>query len=350
MTHEEKLIPIPGADGPVWWERRPDEDAPAPSTHSPAAGRGFDRAALIVDTSARIGEPAFSVARDLLTVSGVPLESAYALRDPARLAGAVRRGLSEGHDLIIVGSGDASVSSVVGLLAGSGAVLGLLPLGAANDFARTLGIPLDLEGACETVARGRVVDAGLGLAGDECFLNVATVGLGAGVTEVLAPGLTSEGTPAYPRAAIKALLEQEPFSATLDFPNGDHCPVVLEHLVQVAVRTGRFWGPTGTASGTDGGTLDVQAVEAGMGIRRALCSLGGGEYFRDCCVHHWKTSRVRIETSSRLPIELDGESVARTPKPFSVAPPNTLKVLVPALPAPLSRNGAPRTCDPALNR
>lgn len=118
----------------------------------------MQHATLIVNTHSRSGEQAFFRARDLLGALGVPLNAAYALRDPARLPETVKEAIAEDHNLIILGGGDGSVSSVVDYLAGSTAVLGLLPLGTANDFARTLGIPSDLEGACRTIARGKVVD------------------------------------------------------------------------------------------------------------------------------------------------------------------------------------------------
>ena len=50
---------------------------------------------------------------------------------------------------------------MVDFLAHHDVILGLLPLGTANDFARTLGIPADVEKACETIAGGKIVDVDL---------------------------------------------------------------------------------------------------------------------------------------------------------------------------------------------
>lgn len=108
-----------------------------------------------MNTRSRTGERAFFQALDLLYSLKVPLGTTYALRDPARLPETARQAVSEGYELIILGGGDGSVSSVVDFLVESNAVLGLLPLGTANDFARTLGIPTDLAKACETIAGGR---------------------------------------------------------------------------------------------------------------------------------------------------------------------------------------------------
>src|SRR3712207_3566841 len=126
------------------------------------------RAALIVNTRSRSGEQTFFDALDRLQEMGVPLGATYAIRDPARLPETVREVLGDGsdHRLLILGGGDGSVSSVVDFLAHHEVVLGLLPLGTANDFARTLGIPADIEGACRTIAGGKTVDVDLGLAGD----------------------------------------------------------------------------------------------------------------------------------------------------------------------------------------
>jgi diacylglycerol kinase (ATP) len=323
---EETAITSPGERGTDrlgWSTRRP-----------PFERTNFRQAALVVNTRSRIGEPSFRLALDRLIASRVPIGGAYALRDPARLAETVREALLEGHDLIIVGGGDGSVSTVVDLLAKSNAMLGLLPLGTANDFARTLRIPFDLETACDTVAHGRVVDVDLGLAGSNYYVNVASVGLGTEVVENLSPLLKqAAGTLAYPIAAIRAYANHHPFSIALDFPDGDHEPADLDGLLQVAVGNGRFYGGgmvVAPRSGIEDAALDVYTIAAGKGLDLAqvVRGLRTGEFVESPNVRYWRTSRVRLETDPALPMNLDGELVSRTPKLFSVVP-KALKVLVP---------------------
>lgn len=292
------------------------------------------RTALVVNTRARNGEHALSRGTDLLQRHGLSPGATYAVRNPARLPEVVREVLEEGYEFVVLGGGDGTVSSVVDFLAGRDAVLGLLPLGTANDFARTLEIPLDLEKACEAISHGKVVDVDLGLAGDNYYVNVASSGLGVGVTQMLSPALKQRaGALAYPVAAIRAFLKHEPFSARLSFPDGDHEPVEQERLLQVAVGNGRFYGGgmvVAPNSGIDDRSLDVYTIELGrhrdlLGVARYLKS---GDFISNGSVEHYRTSRVYLETEPELPVNVDGELVARTPLKFSVSP-NALKVVVP---------------------
>ena len=293
-------------------------------------------AALIVNTRSRSGERAFFEALDRLQDLGVPLGATYGIRDPARLPETVREVFDEDSDyrLLILGGGDGSISSVVDFLAHRDVALGLLPLGTANDFARTLEIPADIEGACQTIASGKVVDVDLGLAHDNYYVNVASTGLSVKVTQALSPQLKKRiGPLAYPVAAIRAFLDHEPFSARLTFADGDNEPVEYGRLLHLAVGNGRFYGGgivVAPEAGIDDRRLDVCAIELGrprtlIGVARYLKS---GDFIRMEGVHHLRTERVRLETDPELPINIDGELVARTPQDFSVAH-NALKVLVP---------------------
>jgi diacylglycerol kinase (ATP) len=291
-------------------------------------------AALIVNARSRTGEKAFERASRLLDSLGVEVGVSYALSDPARLAETVREAVSEGHGPIILGGGDGSVSSTVDFLAHHDVTLGLLPLGTANDFARTLEIPSGLEAACETIACGKVVDVDLGLVGDNFYVNVASVGLSVETTRSLSPQLKkSIGPLAYPVAAIQAFLKHEPFTARLAFPDGDHEPVDYGRLLQVAVGNGRFYGGgmvVAPGSGIDDRLLDVYAIK--LGRRRDLFGvvryLRSGDFVRNESVDHFRTSRVLLETEPELPINVDGELVTRTPEEFAVAD-NALHVIVP---------------------
>jgi diacylglycerol kinase (ATP) len=299
-----------------------------------SGGQNLGKAALIVNTRSRTGERAFFRAIDILQELEVPLGVTYAIRDPARLAETVRQVLDDGYTFLILGGGDGTVSSVVDFLVDGDAVLGLLPLGTANDFARTLDIPESIEDACKTIAQGKVVDIDLGLAGDNFYVNVASVGLGVEATRALSPWLKkSTGPLAYPVAAISAFLKHKPFSATLTFPDGDHETVEYDRLLQVAIGNGRFYGGgmiVASESGIDDKTLDIYAVDLGrhrdlIGAARYLKS---GDFIKTDGVHHFRTSRVRLETGPELPVNIDGEVVTRTPQDFSVAH-NALDVIVP---------------------
>src|SRR5215217_1259884 len=306
-----------------------------------------ERAALIVNTRSRTGERTFFEALARLQALGVTLGVTYDIRDPARLPETVREVLDDGsgYRFLILGGGDGSVSSVVDFLAHHDTLLGLLPLGTANDFARTLGIPQDIEGACRTIAEGKVVDVDLGLAGDNYYVNVASAGLGVEATRALSPWLKrSTGPLAYPAAAIKAFLRHEPFSARLTFPDGDHEPAEYDRLLQVAVGNGRFYGGgmiVAPGSGIDDRYLDVYAIELGrrrnlIGVARYLRS---GDFVKSESVDYFRTRHFVLETEPELSINVDGELVAQTPEEFSVAP-NALHVIVPET-SPSARKDTP---------
>jgi diacylglycerol kinase (ATP) len=294
----------------------------------------FSKAALVVNTGSRTGAHAFQEARGRLTEVGVPLHNAYPLKNPARLPETVHQAVEDGCDLVVVGGGDGTISSTVDELAGRSAVLGVLPLGTANDFARTLGIPSDLAQACDTIARGKVVDVDLGLVGDNYFVNVASAGLSVRVTRALSSRLKSRlGPLAYPVATMRAIREHRPFTARLEFPDGDHEPLEVDDLLQVAVGNGRYYGGgavVAPGAGIDDHTLDVYAIKQGrmhdhVHIARLFKS---GSFILHPNVVHVTTQRLLLETTPEEQINVDGEVVAATPQEFSVAR-NALNVLVP---------------------
>src|SRR3546814_2360379 len=79
--------------------------------------------------------------------------------------------LSSGAKMVIVGGGDGSVSGSVDSFVDKDCIFALLPLGTANSFARTLGIPLDLPGAVDVIANGRRARIDLGAINNDYFAN-----------------------------------------------------------------------------------------------------------------------------------------------------------------------------------
>ena len=290
-------------------------------------------AAVVINAGSRRGA-AHELAMDTLRKAGVPISAVHRVLSGADLAGTLDRVLADGHDLMVGGGGDGTVSYAAGRLAGSNVMLGVRPLGTANDFARTLEIPTNLAEACATVADGKVVDIDLGRANGEPFLNVASVGLSVAVTEALSPRLKRHiGPLAYGIATLRAYAVHKAFRARLEFPDGDHEPMELDNLLQVAVGNGRHYGGGNTVSptaGIDDHTLDIYAILAGplrehVSIARLLKD---GSFIKHDRVHHLTTRSVRLVTDQPLPVNLDGEIATATPTDFTVQR-NAVHVVVP---------------------
>ena len=82
-----------------------------------------------------------------------------------------------GAKLVVVGGGDGSVSSAAQALAGSGAALGIMPLGTLNHLARDLGIPATLQESVQVIASGRTRSIDVAEVNGRTFVNNAAIGL-----------------------------------------------------------------------------------------------------------------------------------------------------------------------------
>ncbi|MCG2592544.1 diacylglycerol kinase family lipid kinase [Ramlibacter sp. XY19] len=89
----------------------------------------------------------------------------------------VRRLLDGGARTIVAGGGDGTVSAVASQLAGTDAVLGVLPLGTLNHFAKDLGMPLAQEEAVAALVAGSVTTVDVGEVNGRIFINNSSLGL-----------------------------------------------------------------------------------------------------------------------------------------------------------------------------
>ena len=94
--------------------------------------------------------------------------------DPGEYA---RKAVLAGADIVVASGGDGTVNAVVSALVGTGVVMGVVPAGTLNHFARDLGIPLDLEKAAAIIANGRTVCVDVGEVNGRRFINNAIIGL-----------------------------------------------------------------------------------------------------------------------------------------------------------------------------
>ncbi len=287
-------------------------------------------AVLIVNAHSRKGQALFREASDKLRKAGIELTSAFALRDPRLLVPTVKEAVRQGAPMVIVGGGDGSLSCAVDELVDRDCVFALLPLGTANSFARTLGIPLDLDGAIETIAAGQRRRIDLGMIDDDYFANCAAMGLSPMIGEGVPHNLKRYlGRIGYLIWAVWCLIRFRPFRLTVRGEGIDETMWATE----VRIANGGHHGGVELieSAEVDSGRIIVQAV---VGPKASSLAWDWfSKYFklptRNRTTREFHGTRLIVETRPRQRISIDGEVLAKTPIVAQVAK-RAIEVVVPA--------------------
>lgn len=238
-------------------------------------------------------------------------------------------------DRIVIGGGDGTISAALPELLRLGKPLAVLPLGTANDFARTLGVPADAMAAAETALGGREHRIDVGSVNGRPFINVASVGLAAKVTEEQSKGLKRRWRVlSYLIGLWRAAWAARPFYLEIDL---DGAPAWSGAAYQVSVGNGRFHGGGLTVSdhaALDDGKFDLYLVRPGAAwqLLAAATHLRFG-FAKPDLLKRGSAKHVTLRTATPRQINVDGELDAATPATFELIP-SALTVIVPrTLPA-----------------
>jgi YegS/Rv2252/BmrU family lipid kinase len=272
---------------------------------------------LIVNARSRKGKRLFRRACQKLAAAGIHLTSRHALQDPRKLPTTVRDAVAAGAKMVIVGGGDGSLSSAVDHLVAGDTVFAFLPLGTANSFARSVGIPLDLDGAISIIANGRRKRVDLGMIDHDYFANCASIGISSLVAQSIPLWLKRWfGRIGYLLWAFVCVFRFKPFTLIVDGQT-------LEAL-EVRIANGPYHGGTELvdAAAVDSGEIVIQAV---VGKARSYLALSWLMSVLKLPARHQTTREfrgrvLRLETDPSLPISIDGEVLAKTPTTVRIAP------------------------------
>jgi len=290
--------------------------------------RGIRSAALIVNAKSRKGRRMFK--RACTATRGLPFPvDPHAVKDPDDLEKTVTTALAKKPDLVILGGGDGTISGLVDLLVGKGVVLGVLPLGTANSFARSLGLPLDVEGAVEAIRTGRPKRIDLGMIDDDYFCSTAAMGISPQIAQTVPHNLKKVlGRAGYLGWAAWQFSRFEPFTLIV----GEGPSAERLRVTEVRISNGPFHGGTELVDAADitSGEIVVQAV---CGGKRHLVKNWAASVIRHKARHEdtrdFRGTSLRIATEPPLPISIDGEVLAKTPVTAHVAP-AVIEVMAPA--------------------
>lgn len=230
--------------------------------------------------------------------------------------------LRDRADLVIVCGGDGSVSSSALAAMESGLPLGIIPMGTANDLARTLDLPMNPVAAAGVIAQGETRLIDVGTVNGHAFFNVASIGLSSELAQGLDPALKKRfGRLGYALAALKVLTRASTFSATIT-EKGQATSV---DTYQIAIGNGRHYGGGNVVAENaeiDDGHLDLYSLELKNVWKLALMlrSFRSGTHGAWQEVRTAKCIEFDIETKKPMPINADGEIVTATPAHFKVHP------------------------------
>lgn len=287
-------------------------------------------AALIVNAHSRKGQDLFAQAKAKLEQAGVRLLAAHAVDDPSNLARTVRQAIADGAPMVIVGGGDGSMSGTVDELVGKDCVFAVLPMGTANSFARTLDLPLDLDGAVQAIATGQRRRVDLGMIDGDYFVNAASLGLSPMIGQTVPHKLKRYlGRIGYLLWAVKCSVGFRAFRLIID----DGTEERRMWSTEVRILNGPYHGGVELSdhADVDTGEIVVQAIVGRSHARLAWDWYAKFFKLRDRNAHteEFHGTSFKITTKPRQRISIDGEVLARTPLIAKIAP-GAIEVAVPA--------------------
>ena len=252
-----------------------------------------------------------------------------------RESGDARRFVSEAGkvDLVVAAGGDGTLNEVLhGLMDFSGAarpVLGIVPLGTANDFATGCGIPRDPAKALALCIKGEAVPIDVGKANDHWFINAASSGFGAEITANTSPELKRLlGPAAYTVMGAILAINLHHYQGKLILPGRE----IISSGPVAIVGNGRQTGggiQVAPRACIDDGLLDVLVVRqisptALLAAARELQQLpADGEY-----ISYWQTPWLEVHPEEAIPVNLDGEPLLFSTVRYEVVP-RAIQLIVP---------------------
>ncbi|MFJ5448955.1 lipid kinase [Pectobacterium carotovorum] len=300
-------------------------------SHYSAAKESSPTALLFINKQARNGDSSARYVKELLQQSQIGIVEPDE-KDTGSCSDIIRA-YADRVDFVIIGGGDGTLNSAAPGLVDTGLPLGVLPLGTANDFARTVGIPREIRQAVQVIANGQRRAVDLGEVNGHLFFNVSSIGFSA----ALARGLSAKskkrwGTLGYALAAFKLLKQSRPFRVEIEHDG------IKERVrtVQVSVGNGRFYGggmAVADSAAPDDGRLDVYSLEVShwWEMVALIPFIRKGTHGRWRKVRAFSARELTLSTSKPHDINADGELIGKTPAVFGIRE-KAIQVFAPPIP------------------
>jgi YegS/Rv2252/BmrU family lipid kinase len=193
-------------------------------------------------------------------------------------------------------------------------VLGVLPGGRGNDFARVLGIPLEPEAACAVLATGEVRELDLGEADGNTFIGIASCGFDSEANRIANETRVVRGNLVYAYGALRTLASWKPATFTVKLDDEER--TVTGYTV-AAANSGAYGGGMllAPAASLEDGMLDAVFVGEVSKLRflRGLPLVFKGEHVHEPNVEVLRAERIEVRANRPFTMYADGDPIAELP-------------------------------------
>jgi YegS/Rv2252/BmrU family lipid kinase len=279
------------------------------------------RVLLVVNPKARRGSELGEVVHRELSAHGIEVVREIGEQAPAGSLAPV--------DAIVAAGGDGTLVHVIRRAMAYGVPIGLVPLGTFNELARTLEIPLDVAGACATIAASRTRTIDVACVNGTYYLNEASVGISSRIARLQSPEQKQRfGFWAVLATSLQAFVHSRPIRVQVVTDGHSDRFKTIQLTVANSHRFGGVFAVSDAA--IDDGWLDLYSVEIddvmeAFSVARAIF---GGKRQSVPGLRTYRSTAFDVITRRRHRITADGEPAGHTPARFEILP-KALRVFVP---------------------
>lgn len=263
-----------------------------------------------------------------LAENGIELQTLYtaASGDAAEFAS---NAAAEGFEMVISAGGDGTVNEIAGALSHTDTALGILPLGSGNGFARSLGIPQDVDEALSVIAEGKMLRCDRGIVNRLPFYCTFGVGFDAAVSQKFST-MKRRGRITYVRSVFREFLQyrSQPYALSIGGA------VITENAFLIAVCNAPQYGNNAYIAPhakLSDGLLDITVVHSGSLLSTALIGVDllTGYIDRNTQIDTFRVSAATITRLNSGPVHIDGEPLTLGTNLEIVCDPVALNVYAP---------------------
>lgn len=224
-----------------------------------------------------------------------------------------REGVDHGYGAVVVAGGDGTVRDVASPLWGSDTTLGILPMGSGNGLARSMGVPMDIEGAIKIIRQGNIRRIDRGMADERPFYCACGLGFDAQVSYKFSQD-GRRGLLTYMKHAFMEYLTYEPRRYDIETPD---TRITTEALLVAVCNCPQYGNDAFIAPKADpaDGLLDVTVVHHGNFLYEAMAGveLFSGRLEQNTLVEMFRVREATITCREGGWIHLDGEPLEQGP-------------------------------------